>query len=358
MTDSTNPKGPVDSGLDAGKTFIVFRAADNLFGVNIESIREVIEPVHITRVPLMSDVIKGIINIRGVIVPTLDMCKRLYDAEIKMSQNSRIFICETKEGSETSLLGGLVDEVVSVNDMSDMELSDSPEFGSKMRADFIKCVGKVNNHFVMLLDMARVFDINDLALHALKNAYQEKSLDFGSRPYDEEAMKGILKTQEQEESASKTHYILFALNNEKYGIDMGRVLEVVRIENMERLPNAMTFMKGIMNIRNNPVPLIDMRLRCGLPEKTYTSDTAVLIVNTGGIPVGLIVDSVSDVMEISEESVKDTLHYSVQIERDFISGIAELDGKFIVLVNVDRILTDDELENLKRMEDEAAVDQA
>jgi purine-binding chemotaxis protein CheW len=358
MSETTNPQGPVDSGHDSGRTFIVFRAAENLFGVNIESIKEVIEPVHITRVPLVSSVIEGIINVRGIIIPTIDMCKRLYDSELTMSKNSRIFICEIKDGTDVALVGGLVDEVVSVNDMSDMELLESPDFGSKMRIDFIKSVGKVNNHFVMLLDMSRVFDINDLSLHALKDAYQEKSLDFGSRGFEEEAMKSILDAREKEELENKAHYILFALNDERYGIAMGRVLEVVRIENMERLPNAMPFMKGLMNVRNTPVPLIDMRLRCGLPEKKYTADTAVLIVNVGGIPAGLIVDCVLDVMEIAAESVRDTFHYSAQIERDFISGIVELEGKFIVLVNIDRILTDDELENLKRMEDEAAVDGA
>src|SRR4030042_6540451 len=120
----------------------------------------------------------------------------------------------------------------------------------------------------------------------------------------------------------------------------------------------MTFMKGIMNVRSTPVPLVDMRVRCGRPEKKYTTDTAVLVINAGVIPVGLIVDRVMDVMEIPAEVIRDTLHYSAQIERDFISGIAELDGKFTVLVNVDRILTDEELENLKRMKDEAAVEQS
>lgn len=359
MLKNDNLQGPLDREQDAGRTFIVFRVADNLFGVSIESIREIIEPAHITRVPLASDVIKGIINVRGVIIPMIDLCKRLYNSEMKQSGDSRIFICEIKDRADTALIGGLVDAVVSVIDIDNMELSDSPEFGSKLRPDFIKCVGRMHDRFVMLLDLARVFDVDDLvALHAIRGTYKDKNLDISSREYNEEATKGILNKQGKEESIKKTNYILFKIDDERYGVGMDRVIEIVRVEKMERLPNSMPFMKGIMNIRNAAVPLVDMRLRCGLPEKAYTADTRVLVINTGGCRVGLVVDTVSAVMEIRADAVQDTLHYSAQIDRDFILGIAEVDNRFTVLVNVDRILTDDELQGLKRMEEETAVDPA
>ncbi len=357
MLQNDNLQESSERGHDTGRTFIIFRVADNLFGVNIENIREVIEPVHITRVPLASDVINGIINIRGIIIPTIDLCRRLYDSEMKLSGESRIFICEIKDGTDTVLIGGLVDAVVSVIEIDDMELSDRPEFGSKLNPDFVKCVGRMHDRFVMLLDMARVFDIDDPALHTFRETYKGKNPDTDSHEYKEKAINGILNKREKEESEEKTRYILFTIGTEQYGVGIDRVLEVVRVEKTGHLPNAMPFMKGIMNIRNTAVPLVDMRLRCGLPEKAITADTAVLVINTGGYRVGLVVDTVSAVIEFQRDTVQDTFHYSAQIDRDFISGIAEVDNRYTVLVNVDRILTDNELQNCKRvMEEETAAD--
>lgn len=344
------PGGVIESRSDAGRTIIVFRVADNLFGVDVENITEVIEPTHITRVPLVNNTILGAINVRGLIVPVIDMSRRLYDCEMTVTASARIFICEVTDDGETVKIGGMVDAVVSVNDIAEVDISDSPEFGSKLRSEFISGVGKADDRFIMLLDMHRVFDIDDLSNQAMPDVYGDENLAIKSQELDDESVKRVLNTMNEEVSVEKQTYILFAIGSETYGVDMGRVQEVVRVGEMERLPNAMPFMKGVMNIRGVAVPLVDMRLRCALPEKDYTADTSVLIIHAFDVPVGLIVDDVTDVLEIPVTAVQDTFHYSAQIDRDFISGIAGMAGKFIVLVNTDRILTDEEFKKLKKMQ--------
>jgi purine-binding chemotaxis protein CheW len=345
----------IEKGRDTIRTLIVFRVADNLFGIEVEYITEVIEQAHITRVPLVSEIIRGTINVRGVIVPVIDMCRRLYDCEMSIGKSTRIFISRVRDGAETMMIGGMVDEVVMAVDIADADISDSPEFGSKLRPDFIKGVAKTDDRFIVLLDMDRVFEIDDLSNQSIKDVHVDENLAIKSLEYEDDSAKGMLKKIDEEESVEKKSYILFSIGNETYGVDVKRVQEVVKIGAMERLPNAMPFVKGIMNIRGIPIPLVDMRIRCALPEKEYTPDTSVMVINVADIPVGLIVDDVTNVLEIPISAVQDTFHYSAQIERDFISGIAEVMNKFIVLVDTKKILTDEEFENIKSIETDVDV---
>lgn len=345
----------IEKGWNDGRTVIVFRVADNLFGVDVEKIREVIEPTRITRVPLVSRAILGAINVRGLIVPVIDMCRRLYECEIAPGKTTRIFICEARGGAEIFLIGGMVDAVVTVSDLTDTDIIESPEFGSRLRPDFIKSAVKIDGRFIMLLDMDRVFDIDELTKLATQEVRAAESLAIKPEEYEEEIFEEVLGGRGAEASVEKKSYIQFSIGNESYGIDVKRVREVVKIGSVERMPNAMPFVKGVMNIRGTATPLVDMRLRCALPEKEYGEDTPVMVIQIKGIPVGLVVDDVTNILEVPVTSVQDTFHYSAQIDRDFISGLVEVSDRFVVLVNVDRILTDEEFSNLKASEANAGA---
>ncbi|MBN1495773.1 MAG: chemotaxis protein CheW [Spirochaetes bacterium] len=339
-----------ESDVKGNRTIIVFRVADNLFGIDVEHIREIIEPTRITRVPLVNRTILGAINVRGLIVPIIDLCKRLYDCERTDSKTSRIFICEAKDGAESVMIGGMVDAVVSVADLSDGDMSESPDFGSKLRPDFIRCAAKIDGQYIMLLDVDRVFDIEELGKLAVQDVNAAENLAIKSEEYEEEGLKDVLGHADIKVSEDRGSYIQFSIGDELYGVDVKRVQEVVKIGSLERIPNALPFLKGVMNIRGTATPLVDMRLRCSLPEKEYTEDTPVMVINVKDIPVGLVVDDVTNILEIPSAAVQDTFHYSAQIDRDFISGLAEISDKFVILVNVDRILSDEEFTDLKNHE--------
>lgn len=150
-------------------------------------------------------------------------------------------------------------------------------------------------------------------------------------------------TRARAERAEETQYITFSLADEIYGIEVLKAQEIVGMQKIAHVPHSMKFMKGVINLRGLVVPLVDMRLKFGLPEKAYDKMNVIVVVRVKTRLIGIIVDSVSDVVSLRGEKIQDTVHFSVNIETDYISGIAEEQGKLIIILDVDRVFTDDEL---------------
>ncbi len=143
-------------------------------------------------------------------------------------------------------------------------------------------------------------------------------------------------------------FVTFLIHNEVYGVEVLKVQEIIGMTQITHMPNSMSFMKGVINLRGSVVPVVDMRLKLRMDEREYDQYTVILIVETRGMLIGMIVDSVSDVISMPISSVQDTPHFSVNIDTDYIRGIGKLDDQLVILLDVDRILSVDEINSLKK----------
>lgn len=145
------------------------------------------------------------------------------------------------------------------------------------------------------------------------------------------------------ENASFRQYVTFSIKDELYGIDVRRVQEVMNLPQITRVPNTMPFMKGVIDLRNIIIPLIDMRIKFQIEEKLYDNKTVIVIIEVRNVLCGIIVDSVSDVISMSLESLQHTPHFALEIDRDAVFGIGKNCGRLVIVLDVDSILTDEEL---------------
>ena len=150
------------------------------------------------------------------------------------------------------------------------------------------------------------------------------------------------------EMEERGQYVSFIIGEEYYGVDILKVQEIVGITKITVVPNMMNYMKGVINLRGKVVPVVDMRLKFNMPEREYDQTTVILIVQVKGREIGMIVDSVSDVVEIPLSKIQETHQFKASIEADFIKGIGNLDEMLVILLDVDRILSSDELEHIER----------
>jgi purine-binding chemotaxis protein CheW len=141
-------------------------------------------------------------------------------------------------------------------------------------------------------------------------------------------------------------FVSFFADNEIYGIEVNKVHEIMGLTRIIHIPDTFPFMKGVINLRGIVVPLIDLRIKFNLAEKQYTKHTVIIIVETEGKLFGIIVDSVSDVISIQEKDIQHTPHFSTKINNDYIIGICQFKDKLIIIINVDKILTSNELEDI------------
>ncbi len=127
--------------------------------------------------------------------------------------------------------------------------------------------------------------------------------------------------------ANVREYLSFKLGAEEYGIDILRVQEIRGYESPTRIANAPHFIKGVVNLRGVIVPIVDMRLRFNLDDVQYNSFTVVIILNIAGRTVGMAVDSVSDVLELSAESIRQAPEFNGAVDATYITGeVVRLDG--------------------------------
>jgi len=142
-------------------------------------------------------------------------------------------------------------------------------------------------------------------------------------------------------------YVTFLIARETYGVEVLRVQEIIGMTGITHVPNSMEFMRGVINLRGTVVPVVDMRLRFGMEEKDYDNFTVILIVEVKGYMVGMIVDSVADVVDIPIKNIQDTPHFSANIRTDYIKGIGRIDEDLVIVLNVDKILSTEELEKME-----------
>ncbi|NML26315.1 chemotaxis protein CheW [Zoogloea dura] len=143
--------------------YLTFQLGGEMFAVGILNIKEIIEYGSVTEIPMVPPFIRGVINLRGAVVPVIDLASRFGGKRSEVSRRTCIVIIELAEGEERQDIGVVVDSVSEVLEIPASEIEPPPAFGARIRADFIKGMGKVNGRFVIILDVAKVLSVDEIA---------------------------------------------------------------------------------------------------------------------------------------------------------------------------------------------------
>ncbi len=143
--------------------YLTFLVGKEKLGICIHEVKEIIEISNITRVPLTPDYIRGVINLRGNVVPVVDLSARLSREVINTTKRSCIVLVEIVTDEETQSIGMLVDQVNEILEILNENIQPAPEFGADIRTEFIQAMGRVNDDFIVLLEISRVLSISELS---------------------------------------------------------------------------------------------------------------------------------------------------------------------------------------------------
>lgn len=161
------------------------------------------------------------------------------------------------------------------------------------------------------------------------------------------------------EASNANQYLTFTLDNEQYAIGVAKVREVLEHTKITKLPRTAEFMKGIINLRGAGVPVIDLRLKFGLPETPITKDTSIIVMEVesqeGTVVVGALADAVHEVVEIDENSVEAAPRFGTRLAAEFIRGVGKKDDAFIILLDIDRIFNAEDISALERTREAEVV---
>lgn len=146
------------------RQYLTFMLSDEIFATDVAKVREILEWTTITKVPQTPDYMCGVINLRGTVVPVLDLRLKFGMSATARTVNTCIIVVEVSGGEDTIVLGALADSVQEVIDLEPSQIEPAPRIGTRLNGEFIEGMGKQNEKFVMILDMDKVFSSDELNL--------------------------------------------------------------------------------------------------------------------------------------------------------------------------------------------------
>jgi len=147
-------------------------------------------------------------------------------------------------------------------------------------------------------------------------------------------------------------YLTFTLDNEEYGIGILKIKEIIGMMPITTIPQTPDFVKGVINLRGKVIPVMDLRLRFGMEAMDYTERTCIIVVEiegqSGTVMIGIVVDSVSEVLNINGKDIEDTPTFGSRLDTDYILGMAKMEGGVKILLDIDRVLGAEEISRLEK----------
>lgn len=138
-------------------------------------------------------------------------------------------------------------------------------------------------------------------------------------------------------------YLTYTLGAEEYAIDILKVQEIRGYESPTTIANAPPFLKGVINLRGTIVPIVDLRIKFGVGNADYTPFTVVIILNLGARVVGMVVDSVSDVTMLRQDSIRPAPEFSASVDTRYIKELCTLDERMLIVVDIERLMLSSEM---------------
>ena len=158
------------------------------------------------------------------------------------------------------------------------------------------------------------------------------------------------RKEQQQFSGEKIQVVSFRLGKEEYGVDIAQVQEIIRMVEITHVPRAPHFMEGVINLRGQLIPIIDLRTRFGMDREGHTKNTRIIVTEIAGKRVGIIVDGVSEVLNIPVENVEEAPEMIAGVGTEYISGVGKVADRLIILLELQKVISTSEKQELEALE--------
>jgi purine-binding chemotaxis protein CheW len=314
-----------------------FQISAYYFGIDIKMVSEVLRMVEITRMPKSPAFVEGVINIRGRIVPIINL-RKLFGLEQKPhTMNTEIIIGKIAEKE----IGFTIDQIAEIVTVTVDDIL-PPDKQTVPMARYLIGMVTLTQGLMFLIDLTKILDTEKRAL-LRKLSPTQKQYEKAEQIVTEEDR--ILRTRalelskRKEEKATKARQIItFNLGDENYGMDITKVREIAPIRDLYHIPSAPKHIMGAINLRGDIIAIMDLKQLFNLSPSTITNDTRIIVLGQSFIQIGFVVDSVPDIIELPVDLIEPPLTTIERVQMDYLEGEAQWESKLIGLINVRNII--------------------
>ncbi|WP_303850109.1 chemotaxis protein CheW [Seleniivibrio woodruffii] len=320
------------------KRFISFNIGQLEYAVEIHRINEIIWMPEVTAIPGLPDYVLGIFSLRGRVIPLISLHDKFGRKHSGINENSRVIIVDINNVM-VAFAADKVNAVLSVEE----NLIEEPPKAFTEDTEEIAAVLKLEKgeRLVMALEPKNI--VNKTELEALSRVAAQSAGDL------------TMAEANTHSKDDEKQIVTFQIENEQYGILIEKVQEINRYTNVTKVPKTPKFVEGIINLRGEVIPLIDLRTRFDLKAKERDEFTRVIIVNLKNMKVGFVVDGVDEVLRIKTDDI-DVVPpvLSATVSSEFIGGVVNVVSKqkMILLLNIEDLFSHSEMSKLEKMKQE------
>lgn len=313
---------PSDAGED--DQLVSFLLADEEYAIGIMQVKEIIRVPEITKVPNCEAYVEGVVSIRNYLLPIINLRTYFGMEYQEITDQTRILVVDM--GDFTA--GIMVDKVLEVLRIQTDVIQPLPRFSTQF-GEQLTGVAKLNDgkRLIMLFEPKNMLTVDQ---------YQIISGSQEVRRQDD-VVKGL-----ERQAVDEEHLVTFKIDTEEYGIKIQDVQEINRMTEVTKIPRAPHYIDGIVNLRGNVIPVLDLRKLFQLGEKELTDATRIIIVDHDGMKTGIVVDSVSEVLRFEKSLIEPPPEIlSSGVDSDYVEGVGKLDGgrRIILILNLAKVLS-------------------
>jgi purine-binding chemotaxis protein CheW len=319
-------EGDIDEAVTDTRQFVTFLVGGEVFAVDMAPVQEIIRVPEVVRVPLAPSTLEGLSNLRGLVLPIISLRRIFGFGEQEHDDATRAVVIDIGQP-----LGFVVDRVASVINVEPQHIEGVEGIQNTVNSELLTGILKDVSGYpmVMVLDFARLISQEFAEIAALTKT------GGAAATIAEKA------SDEDEADSDELQLVSFAVAGQEYAIDIESVQEIVQVpENIVHVPNSPAHVLGLMTLRERLLPLVSLRSLFALPTKTLDERSRVVVISLGAAAVGIVTDSVSEVLRVPKEVV-DAMPALLAREGDLsdISRICRLDkGKRLVsIIDVDNM---------------------
>ena len=330
----TNLPAEINTVQERSLQYITFTVGEELFGVNIMCVEEIITPRAVTAIPRTPDYFLGIINLRGEVISIIDMRTRFGIPQRKNTSDSRVVVIH----SNGLKLGMLVDKISSIVTLDGSASQASSRMTAKGRQKYISGSFKLSDESILLL----------LAQEQIVN---EEDFQIHQEIHDSQEL--VTVEAQKKEKVKEINLVGFSLSGEQYTIESHSVEEIIVLPEITVIPEMEGFVEGIFHLRESVIPVIRLTEHMGLAGQEITEDNPVIIIKISGLKIGLIVDKITEVFLIGEDEVLPPPINLNQKQTEQLKGVIKLqrgeDNFIVMLLKLEKLFSPDEETMLREL---------
>ncbi len=300
------------------------------FALEIEHVREIIRYPEIVKVPNVPAYVSGVISLRDALMPIIDLRIKLDTGNNEISDSTRVIVVDVNK----IRIGLVVDRVYEVTRISKDSILPPPQALSNAAGDRLQGIARLEGgkRIIMLLDPRDIMTREEL---------QEISTAEANEIESPEELGTYMENSDEEQM------VVFKLADEQYGVRITQVQEINRLSQISKVPRAPRFVEGVVNLRGDVIPVIDLRKRFDIEPKAYTEFTRIIVSDINKKKIGIIVDEVLEVLRIAARLLEDApdILQGNNIQT-YMDGIANLGNRMIMLLNLENLLVEKEWQKL------------